>query len=1133
MKHSRFVITALLAITCFFTSGRVFAQSPATGTITGRVSNAGTGNYLAAVEVKDLASGRSVFTDSEGNYELFGLPAGERKLAFNYSGLDPQEVTVSVTSGERVAKDIALSSADYSKEIIQLEKFVVAGEREGRSASIAQQKASNVLVDVISSDEFPNVAGGNIGDFLRNLPGISIDYSGADPRSISMRGMDSEMTAVTVNGMRSANAASGSGDRTFELSTISLQDVESVEIFKTPTAAHDADSGSGIVNMKSKSAFTLKGRRIQFQAGGSGNSGNFNLGRTWHADGEAYSIRPSGNFSYQNSFLRNRLGVTFTANLNDIYTRSTRSQNNYQTDTTLGPITGDGWGLDGDTGLPVIYPRNMSYSIGGGFSRRTSFSLNFDYRLTPFWTLKSTNQVNTSLGRSVTPSLSFNSSYYRADASIDGTRSGIIRDGLTPESSTAVTAGGSIRANTLYDAADSLSDTYSSIGAEILQKVEHGTTFGLGAEYKRDKWWINIQGAASQSSARYGTPNNMPYSQATFYLRGIDYRIDDPAGSDYPMPTQLNGISVYDLANYVSRGGTNMTANVAGTGMTMRNADNSMVVVPGISTDVTYPIVKRESGNFGPAVLQNSRWRTGKDKRFGGKLDLRRRFMARGILSNMYAQTGGAYSEQERTRSESGRTRWIYNGSTEELSDMLRGISSTHTDSFGPYQSVPYFSFSALNNYFKANPDKLTEDVVYRTEREGSQRMDYREKIPAVYAQFNTSFWSRLNILAGVRWEQTTQQGTGTVLNQEASRSRAMEMMMEHVRGYGYADITSAWNDTAVNPLSGMSGRDMVNNYTVTQAQALELARLSYTESSLSNSFSDWYPNLQVKYTLTPNLIMRAAYNKSIGRQRFEHLLPGYTVSVDSNNNYSLTMNNPELKPVYFDNYDIALEYYTKNGGNLKFGWFRKEVTNYTQRTTILIEPGQSYGGYDFSEYAGSELSWMSNVGGAKQWGIEASFSQRLSILHHSLRYFSAMGSYTYQKGRADAAFDGTLSAATLASLPGSLPVKSLVPKMFMLGLSYDRTPVKASIKYNWKDDYYDGAHLYTDGARYLGYRYRKARGTLDVSFSYRLYRKYNLFAEARNILDEPDVVYLHNPNWIYRYDRYGAAIYFGVKATL
>ena len=72
-----------------------------------------------------------------------------------------------------------------------------------------------------------------------------VDYSGPDPRAIRVRGMDPRMGAVTVDGMRGANANASGTSRQYDLDVMSLQNIESIEITKSPTAEQSADMGGG------------------------------------------------------------------------------------------------------------------------------------------------------------------------------------------------------------------------------------------------------------------------------------------------------------------------------------------------------------------------------------------------------------------------------------------------------------------------------------------------------------------------------------------------------------------------------------------------------------------------------------------------------------------------------------------------------------------------------------------------------------------------------------------------------------------------------------------------------------------------------------------------------------------------
>ncbi|OAM87221.1 TonB-dependent receptor [Termitidicoccus mucosus] len=1133
------------------------AQNAATGTVTGRVSNAATLKYLAGAEVVDRDSRQRAFTDTDGSFILV-LPVGERAIVVNYGGLDSQTAAVTVTAGETVTRDIALTSADYGPraaaagEIIKLEAFVVSGEREGRMASIAQQKASDVLVNMISSDEFPNVAGANLGDFLRNIPGIDIMDSGNDPRDIMIRGMDSQMASVTSDGLRMANAGGTDGNsRAFNLDQISIQNYETIEVYKTPTAAMSADSGGGSINLVSKSAFNLKQRRISFQAGGVVNTENLRLGRRAGSTGDELSTRPVGNLYYANSFLNNRLGVVFTANYNDFYNVSSgmrhRRYSLYER-SNYGGYLDDVLASGAETG---IYSRDFNYGYDSGFTRRTSFSLNLDYKLTPSVKLYLNSQVNTSLIRTGRQTLALPGGERPSEAASEGgSTTGIAPDHWitnsqgyqipvwSPYVTTVYTAGADIRANTVQDAANSKGAAVTT-GLEVLNKIGRGSTFAGGMEYKRAGWKINLDAGVSLSTNHYTTQDGMAINSATAYLRGIDYRIDHAPGAAYPLITQLHGPDMYDLANYVSRvNSQSALVTVPGTGRDVPGEGGAgTVVIPGVSTNRTYPTVQMARGDYGPFQVSNGRWLSTKDKFSTLKLDARRSFFTR---IPMYVQAGGLYREQERHTDKNGQSHWFFNGTTAELQDMLEKVKSPDLDAtVGPYPPVPYFSLPHIDQYFREHPEKFTEDVVWRTETELGGDKFSRERVAGAYGMFNIRL-GRFSALLGMRYERTDQYGRGPVANDDATAARASEMLMDYVRGYGYADITAAYNDTAINPLTGVSGQSLVTNYSVSQAQALELTRLRYANTAaVDKSYADWFPNVQLKYNLTANFIARASYNKSISRQPFDRLMPGYTVNVDSSGAYAIDMNNPSLKPIYHTNYDVALEYYMKGGGSASIGYYYKDVQNYTANVTETITENGVYD-YDFRNYVGASLERPVNIGGQKNWGIEASFSQRLGFIHERLKNFSLYAAYTYQEGETNSSFNSTAPLTGLETMPKSMPAYRVVPRKLKLSLSYRGSRLNASVSYNWADSFYDGTmfRFFNDrepgkvDPAAFGYLWRDARGTFDAAMSYTFYRRYSFYVEAKNLTNEPFRTYLHNPNWTWEYQKYGAFVYFGIKGT-
>ena len=102
------------------------ARAGSFGTVQGVVSNAATSAYLDGAQVALSPGDLTVLTARDGRFVLPHVAAGEYRLTISYAGLDPKTITGVVAAGATTAHDIGLTAAIY-----QLDKFVVAGEREG------------------------------------------------------------------------------------------------------------------------------------------------------------------------------------------------------------------------------------------------------------------------------------------------------------------------------------------------------------------------------------------------------------------------------------------------------------------------------------------------------------------------------------------------------------------------------------------------------------------------------------------------------------------------------------------------------------------------------------------------------------------------------------------------------------------------------------------------------------------------------------------------------------------------------------------------------------------------------------------------------------------------------------------
>ena len=257
------------------------AAQSGTGTIEGRVLNVISGRFISNARVTVEGTNIAVLTNDYGDYRINGVPAGTVTLQVTYTGLDTETKTVVVTAGSSTNLDITLSNRDIvgDDETIMLDVFTVQSERETNAANIAanEQRNSPNLKNVVAADSFGDVTEGNVGEFMKYLPGVTVDYVAADVRTMSVRGFADNFTSISVNGSQMASAASGGNTRSFEFEQVSINNVSRVELVKVPRPQDSASSLGASVNMISKNAFERGSAEFKYRAYLSMNSENMDF----------------------------------------------------------------------------------------------------------------------------------------------------------------------------------------------------------------------------------------------------------------------------------------------------------------------------------------------------------------------------------------------------------------------------------------------------------------------------------------------------------------------------------------------------------------------------------------------------------------------------------------------------------------------------------------------------------------------------------------------------------------------------------------------------------------------------------------------------------------------------------------
>lgn len=234
------------------------AQTSATGIVEGRIFNAASGSILENARVTVAGTNLEGLTSATGEYRLTNVPVGEVQVSAHYSEFVRQTKTVAVAGGQVAVADYALElvPADGLRggRALELATFTISERRlTAQALALNEQKVAANIKNVVAFEEFGDMGEGNPGEFLKYVPGVSINYGPNIPQFASIRGMPANGTLVTVDG---GPIASSAGDRQFELTGAATGNIDRIEVTKSPTPDMPANAIGGAINIIGKSGFS-------------------------------------------------------------------------------------------------------------------------------------------------------------------------------------------------------------------------------------------------------------------------------------------------------------------------------------------------------------------------------------------------------------------------------------------------------------------------------------------------------------------------------------------------------------------------------------------------------------------------------------------------------------------------------------------------------------------------------------------------------------------------------------------------------------------------------------------------------------------------------------------------------------
>ena len=902
------------------------AQSGGTGSIQGRVFNPVAGEYVRNAEVKLDGTPRVTYTENDGAFSFTGVPAGTASISVTFSGYKTATETFTVTAGQTATREINLQSSvapSATKDgVVKLDAFTVSSAREGNSKAIMAQRRDMNIITSVSSDIFGDVTDGNVGEFLKYLPGVDLDYVESEPRGPRLGGMDGQYVGVAFDGIRTASAdanrGGGSSSRATSFEGFSITSVDSVEINRTASPENDADSPAGVVNMKSKRAFDRKGRVFTYNYSANFNGEEFTLNKTvgiqdGRENAMSYKWMPNWQAAYAESFFNQRFGILLSASHSQSFTEQLSETVNYSKPGTL---------TAADSRPMVV--RQITFGDGPKYIIKDALLLTADWRATKSLVLSLNMSYSYFEGHFWNRSFDFVGA--NDNANVNNGRPSVGGDGV----------------NSVSFNRDNLANVSTvNNGGGSSSKLSYNRQFAPRFEYKAGNWVVD--GSLAMSFAK----NNYESLERGF-SNSEDGRI--PSGFIATRPNaqswewtikQTSGPDWYDLKNW--------TFADSRAGGTRVNNDNRTWVTEkwtgALNATWNVPYLQR----FPTRMKFGAKWdEETRNNRTDSDLDIWSYIGPGGNTVGVNPTTGAIIN--------TSYGNWA-NVGPQFVSPFLFDMGTTNSMTVYNINGVkgmpPRVSRTEVANLFHSRPDLFVNTATpenFYTDMYVNAR-HFRQTMNAGYWQADTRLASRLMIRFGVRAEQTK-----NAFREFDPLTRA-QLLAKGV----------ALNAPATN-----AGRPL----TVAGMRSMFETNPQITRKS---DYTDWFPSMVVKYNFTPNLEWQAGVNKGISRPGIDSLT-GLWVQNDNANPPTVTAPNADLQPEHHKVYQTRLAYYWQgtSPGQVSIAYIQDEATNFiVSRTYSAEEFGVT--DPDFSNY--NFISTTNTVALQRYKNFDFNYNQTLGFL--------------------------------------------------------------------------------------------------------------------------------------------------------
>lgn len=1079
----------LLVQICACLVATASAQSPATGTIQGRVRNAELGIYLSKALVIIDGTTVETLTNEFGEYTLYNVPTGEVRLTASYTGQTPVSATVTVAANETTPRDFAFVGKDTKRNAdgtLVLDPFTVAADRfrNAREIAINEERNSVNIKNVVAIDQFGDIPSGNIGEFVKFLPGVQVSYGAfggnnqgyadSDASGISIRGFGPEDTAVLIDGMPVSNATPGSLSRQVALDQLSVNNASRVELIKVATPDMPNNSIGGQVNLITKSSFEFARPTYTGRVFFNFNSMDADLKKTpGPVKNDTFKSTPGLEFTVTQPFSKT-LGIAFTGYLAREYKNNYRVQPSYS------------------------YTGTFSNLAGQQISLANPALTRFQIQSTPMMVDKMSGNLRVDWKPSPSQSIRANVQYSTYD-SVEAQRNLDIRP--------------TIAAGADWGATKSIGTTANSTTSMVVRtrdKVGNTRSTQLAYDLNLAGWKIAAKGSYSVSESDFRDRQNGHFSEVAVRLNPGAVNLENiQNGVPGKITTYERGNPATIVKDYTQMSSYSFDGTIAQSGEAFSRNSVGLYAVD----------VERDL-SFLPF-----------------------------IGSNTLSLKTGARRDQDKTEKSgigTGYREILATGKSYLISDIFDDNYQGQSPGFGlPAQqwasTYKLYELDQKNDLFVAPTDGA--DAINNYNSYVNQQKQMTDTKDAVYAMLSGSFLNnRLFVVAGARQETSKRVGRGPYTDARWDYAKTPDGLIYVDNFYRTGVKLTATNSIRTNAdgttttiTNFLSGSALLSRMTTAGVKYPDHI-LGPNNASLESRMRQLQPlreistryrgdpsfSFNTQFKLTKKLDIKLAYSRSFKLPDLENGTQGL---VSGNNSFTInesvpiaadgtrgtiSVANPQIKPETSQNWDIELAYRLGESGQVSIAGYHKSVTNQVVTFTSFDDSSVFQTvlpilGLDPADYEDWRLTTSSNSTSKQATkGVEFQIIHDLSVFGRWGRNFQGFLTFSAKELAKPAVSEPvTLTSPSgnpITFTPSVKTITMTANRFGGAGLQYIGRRFYAQLRATYRNDNeLSGQIVLADGN--VIRRIAPAETRVDLNLNYILSKRYNLFLSGRDIL--------------------------------